>query len=228
MPAPSPSEAALQTGRARTWSDASTESSLSDASTVATHGSSPLELDLLLLHACVHCRASKTACTDCRPCVRCTRLGLDCAYMNKPRKRACVSCHSNKVACDLHLSGGGVCARCKRLNHCCVPREQVRQRVMRKRRRKVDESAHPTDALLRAARHGAEWGEEEAAALRLEAANGEAAPCGDAAELLLGLAWSGAAPGTAAASGRGSHFEDLNIKDEPHDEESGAVSRPSA
>jgi hypothetical protein len=30
----------------------------------------------VLLHACMHCRQSKTACTDNRPCLRCSRLGV--------------------------------------------------------------------------------------------------------------------------------------------------------
>ncbi|KAL3906010.1 MAG: hypothetical protein SGPRY_010704, partial [Prymnesium sp.] len=127
----------------RSWSQSSNESSL-------TVRDAPPLLDLTLLHACTHCRASKTACTDSRPCLRCSRLNLPCAYMDKPRKRACVSCHGNKVACDLHLSGQGPCSRCKRLASSCVPREQIRQRATRKRRRRGEIACgeQPADVLL--------------------------------------------------------------------------------
>ena len=112
--------------RDRSWSH---DSTLSDASTAGVVDAPAQKVDLSLLHACLHCRASKTACTDCRPCARCTRLGLECqSYIDKPRKRACVSCHTNKVACDLHLASDDSCSRCKRLGNKCVPREQTRQR----------------------------------------------------------------------------------------------------
>jgi len=34
---------------------------------------------LNVFHACNHCNASKTACSDCRPCPRCVRLGFECS-----------------------------------------------------------------------------------------------------------------------------------------------------
>jgi hypothetical protein len=89
---------------------------------------------LSILHACVHCRASKTACTDQRPCNRCCRLGLDCASDgNQPRKRACRSCHATKVACSTTVSDP--CGRCQRLGIECVPRDAAAQGSRRKRAR---------------------------------------------------------------------------------------------
>ena len=70
--------AAPDEARSRSWSRDSAESSiLSDASTVPDAATPGTTADLTLLHACVHCRASKTACSDCRPCLRCQRLGLN-------------------------------------------------------------------------------------------------------------------------------------------------------
>ena len=77
---------------------------------------------LSILHACVHCRASKTACTDQRPCNRCCRLGLECTSDGSQlRKRACRSCHAQKVACSMTF--GEVCGRCQRLGLKCEPRD---------------------------------------------------------------------------------------------------------
>jgi len=87
------------------------------------------------MHACVHCHASKTACTDVRPCPRCCRLGLDCSSeRDQPRKRACKGCHAGKVACDFGESD--TCHRCARLGIPCVPRsDQTPAGASRKRRR---------------------------------------------------------------------------------------------
>jgi len=105
---------------------------------------SRVQTNLSLLHACVHCRASKTACTDQRPCTRCRRLGLECSSdRGELRKRACKSCHSAKVACG----GSGVgeaCPRCKRLGLECVPRDLPSQGPRRKRVRAELVQAHAT------------------------------------------------------------------------------------
>jgi len=192
----------------------------------AADGSS-IFVDLTLYHACIHCRASKTACTDCRPCVRCTRLGLDCsAYMDKPRKRACVSCHTNKVACDLHLSGDDACTRCKRLNNTCVPREQVRQRGVRKRRRKGEEGEEAplgADVLLLAA--GTELSRRGDANV---AASPEAAGAGfdTAAELLLGLATGSFSRTPTPPPSSASHLDlvALSLKEEEEEAARNSVS----
>lgn len=100
-------------------------------------GKSPAELSVM--HACMHCRAAKTACTDERPCKRCTRLGLECsAYRDEPRKRACVGCHSAKVSCSVKDDGSDTCARCRRLGITCVPRDNatIRGVGVRKKRQK--------------------------------------------------------------------------------------------
>ena len=89
--------------------------------------------NLNLLHACFHCRASKTACADQRPCNRCCRLGLQCSEGGEPRKRACKSCHSAKVACGSNSSED--CARCQRLNIPCIPRALTQGTPRRKRAR---------------------------------------------------------------------------------------------
>ena len=97
--------------------------------------------DLNVLHACLHCRTAKTACTDQRPCNRCTRLGLDCvSYREEPRKRACTGCHSAKVSCDLGVLGGDTCTRCRRLGTPCIPRTTGSMRgCVRKRKRPADD-----------------------------------------------------------------------------------------
>ena len=90
------------------------------------------QANLSLLHACLHCRASKTACTDQRPCTRCRRLGLECSLdLGQPRKRACRCCHSAKVACGASFTDA--CPRCKRLGLECVPRDPPVQGPRRKR-----------------------------------------------------------------------------------------------
>ena len=90
------------------------------------------DTSLSMLHACVHCRASKTACTDQRPCNRCCRLGLECTSDgNQLRKRACRSCHAAKVACGTVFPNA--CGRCKRLGLVCVPREPPKHEPRRKR-----------------------------------------------------------------------------------------------
>merc|ERR1712087_917701 len=74
---------------------------LSSVSAVDDSGSAQKMPGLSVLHACCHCHASKTACSDFRPCHRCVRLGLTCSSnLDQPRKRACMSCHSGKVACE--------------------------------------------------------------------------------------------------------------------------------
>lgn len=95
--------------------------------------------ELSVMHACMHCRAAKTACTDERPCRRCTRLGLECsAYRDEPRKRACVGCHTAKVSCSFKDDGSDTCARCRRLGITCVPRDNatIRGVGVRKKRQK--------------------------------------------------------------------------------------------
>ena len=93
--------------------------------------------NLSLLHACVHCRASKTACADQRPCNRCRRLGLQCSSEGgEPRKRACKSCHSAKVACGSNSSED--CARCRRLNIPCIPRDPPTQGTPRRKRARAE------------------------------------------------------------------------------------------
>merc|ERR1719498_1266875 len=78
---------------------------------------------LSTMHACLHCHASKTACSDCRPCNRCVRLGLNCmSERDQPRKRACKGCHAGKVACEYSTSSS-TCNRCLRLGTVCQPRE---------------------------------------------------------------------------------------------------------
>ena len=80
------------------------------------------EHNLTLLHACVHCRESKTACADARQCACCRRLGLDCSTdRDGPRKRSCHACHAAKVACGAIFSDGK-CSRCTRLGLECVAR----------------------------------------------------------------------------------------------------------
>ena len=149
--------------------------------------------------------------------------------MDKPRKRACVSCHTNKVACDLHLSGDGPCTRCKRLNNACVPREQ-RSKGTRKRRNGEGESYDPAgDALLLAA--GYELEHRAGSELLLQASRASAlllaspvkdvankdlylqgaaeSPRADlAAELLLGLA-SGSSSGRSPLPASGASQLDL-------------------
>ena len=93
--------------------------------------------NLNLLHACFHCRASKTACADQRPCNRCRRLGLQCSSEGgEPRKRACKSCHSAKVACGSNSSED--CARCRRLNIPCIPRDPPTQGTPRRKRARAE------------------------------------------------------------------------------------------
>jgi len=89
-----------------------------------------------VLHACVHCHASKTACTDCRPCGRCVRLGIEClSDRDEPRKRACKGCHAGKVACKFR-DGAERCNRCERLGIPCIPRSTpLPAEGARKRRR---------------------------------------------------------------------------------------------
>ena len=90
---------------------------------------------LSVLHACVHCHASKTACTDRRPCDRCIRLGLVCSSArDQPRKRACKGCHVGKVACEWD-PGMDKCKRCKRLGIACEPRTLPESVGAHKRRR---------------------------------------------------------------------------------------------
>jgi hypothetical protein len=92
------------------------------------------EANLSMLHACVHCRSSKTACSDQRPCNRCHRLGLDCSSDGgQPRKRACKSCHVAKVACGTFHND--TCNRCRRLGFECVPRDPPMHGSRRKRMR---------------------------------------------------------------------------------------------
>jgi len=94
---------------------------------------------LSTLHACIHCHASKTACTDQRPCPRCIRLGLCCSSeRDQPRKRACQGCHAGKVACEM-LPGDSSCLRCQRLGIPCVLRSSPLSApdATRKRRRLV-------------------------------------------------------------------------------------------
>ena len=91
--------------------------------------------NLSLLHACTHCRASKTACADERPCARCRRLGLECSTDDgQPRKRACKSCHAAKVACGTLFTEK--CNRCRRLGLECVPRDPPGQPGQRRRRQR--------------------------------------------------------------------------------------------
>ena len=93
--------------------------------TVVADGARKSDHSLSMLHACVHCRASKTACADERPCARCRRLGLECTSdAGEPRKRACRACHAAKVACGALFSDS--CNRCRRLGLECVPREMPR------------------------------------------------------------------------------------------------------
>jgi hypothetical protein len=119
------------------------------AAAPSASGGGASEENLVQLHACLHCRASKTACTDVRPCTRCCRLGLDCSSdRDQPRKRACKSCHAAKVACGTDFTDGA-CNRCRRLGHACVPRDsQSVTRSVRQRRRggvevDVEASAEP-------------------------------------------------------------------------------------
>ena len=112
-------------------------------------GKSPAELSVM--HACMHCRAAKTACTDERPCKRCTRLGLECsAYRDEPRKRACVGCHSAKVSCSVKDDGSDTCARCRRLGITCVPRDNATIRGVGVRKSSVLRPAlpHPAPPVL--------------------------------------------------------------------------------
>jgi hypothetical protein len=72
------------------------------------------------LHACTHCRNSKTKCDDGRPCGRCRRLGIQCSKDDgAPRKRSCANCHKAKVGCQ--LVPGETCGRCARFGLECVP-----------------------------------------------------------------------------------------------------------
>ena len=125
------SESTLDTSR---WSEASNGDCDGDGDgDDPSRPRSGSETNLSMLHACVHCRASKTACTDQRPCARCCRLGLDCASDgSQPRKRACRSCHAAKVACGAVF--GDTCNRCRRLGLECVPRDPPAQGGPRRKR----------------------------------------------------------------------------------------------
>jgi hypothetical protein len=108
--------------------------------------------NLSLLHACVHCRASKTACADERPCARCRRLNLECSTDDgQPRKRACKSCHAAKVACGTLFTEA--CNRCRRLGFECVPRDPPGPPGQRRRR--VRSSRSGAEAAAAAAAAGA-------------------------------------------------------------------------
>ena len=76
---------------------------------------------LTLMHACVRCRAAKAACTDERPCGRCTRLGLECVTDSGQRKRSCRACHTAKIACGTLFNEP--CHRCAKYGLECVPPE---------------------------------------------------------------------------------------------------------
>ena len=71
-----------------------------------------------VLHACKNCQKARTACTDQRPCLRCTRLGLQCEGEAKPVRRACDHCKRAKTKCD--LNDAMPCARCVRLGLECT------------------------------------------------------------------------------------------------------------
>jgi len=72
----------------------------------------------LTLLACKNCQKARTACTDQRPCQRCTRLGLQCEGEAKPVRRACDQCKRAKTKCD--LNDAMPCARCVRLKLECT------------------------------------------------------------------------------------------------------------
>ncbi|EOD03701.1 hypothetical protein EMIHUDRAFT_221829 [Emiliania huxleyi CCMP1516] len=72
------------------------------------------------LHACTACQKARTACTDERPCPRCTRLGLLCEGTAKPMRRACAHCKRAKVRCN--LNDASPCERCVRLGLDCSAR----------------------------------------------------------------------------------------------------------
>ena len=94
----------------------------------------PRKSALTSMHACTHCRESKTACSDIRPCHRCSRLGLACGAECAPRKRACHSCHLSKVACGFNtVPDGEKCPRCKRLGLECNAHDPPPQGPRRKR-----------------------------------------------------------------------------------------------
>ncbi|KAL1508488.1 hypothetical protein AB1Y20_004589 [Prymnesium parvum] len=90
---------------------------------------------LTMKHACQHCRSSKTACSEVRPCIRCTRLGLECVpFSEELRKRACTVCHRSKVSCK-RGSAPGQCMRCESLGVECIARDPVALRGTKRRRR---------------------------------------------------------------------------------------------
>ena len=141
----------------------------------------PNSPNLTVLHACMHCRAAKTACTDERPCKRCVRLGLECsAYRDEPRKRACQGCHTAKVAC-CGVRLGEQCARCKRLGMQCVPRDAASARSSVRKRKRSPQDSLPIELL----------GAAQAAALELSP---RAGPTADTVAVgLLHLAQAAAA-----------------------------------
>lgn len=78
------------------------------------------------LQACTHCQRAKSACTDQRPCLRCTRLGIPCDDDPKPRKQACARCKHARVKCDLDAQQP--CGRCCKFRLACVLHVPERRR----------------------------------------------------------------------------------------------------
>lgn len=94
-----------------------------------------------LKHACRNCHASKTACSDVRPCNRCTRLGIDCVPSNEDnRRRSCVSCQRSKVACK-RSDSSNCCVRCEAKGIKCIPRARTVPRLSGSKRKKRSEDA---------------------------------------------------------------------------------------
>jgi len=110
-------------------------------------------VQLQLKHACQHCRQSKTACSEVRPCIRCTRLCLDCVpFTEKLRKRACVSCHRSKISCKGHDDTlSGKCARCEATGIECIPRDLPTTSGKRKRRSPPQDAAEDLLSLAQGA-----------------------------------------------------------------------------